>query len=140
MCGWGAPDSLFTAQEEAAYDGDVELVQHFGWGNGITGAGIGWNGFGVFAQPANPATQPREGLLIEVNETIALIETAAFSGDSGSGVLVLDAPPPGSTQPGAPQALGQLTHITVGGLGFVQRLDFALERAGAEMGKTFTLA
>ena len=139
MCAWGAPTGGVFTQQAAIYADAPLVVQHFGWGMGLAAADLGWNWGGVFAQPANPATQAREGLLIETDETIALVESAAISGDSGSGVLVTGLPDPLTLTEPAPQALGVLTHISVGGIGFVQRLDFALARAGAEMGTTFAL-
>lgn len=130
MPAWGAADGgLFTA-----HDSVPRQIQHFGWGVGIGDVG------GVAGVPTgNPATQARTGLLLDASQVnYALVETAAISGDSGSGVLVM---PVGSNlaSDASPQALGVLTHISVGGLGFVQRLDRSLEKAGDEMGTSFTL-
>lgn len=131
MCHWGAPTGgLFTE-----FDREMRSIEHFGWGIGL-GDPTGGVGFPV----GNPATQARRGLTLDAtNETFVLVETAAISGDSGSGVLVapLDLSP--LARADAPQALGVLTHISVGGIAIVQRLDASLERAGDALGKTFTV-
>lgn len=137
MCGWGAPTGGTFTGEHGVMD-DARVVKHFGWGMGVAAPDAGINFGGVFAQPANPATQAREGVLVESSGDTALIMTAAFSGDSGSGVMVTGLPDvAGLTEP-EPQALGVLTHISSAGI-YVQRLDTGLARAGAELGKTFTL-
>ena len=125
MCRWGAP----TGGVFEAFDQEPRVAPHFGWGVGVGDLG------GVAGVPlGNPATQAREGLLVDATHaTHARIATVASSGDSGSGVLVrsLDGA-------GEPQALGVLTHLGYGTV-HVQRLDASLARAGADMGKTFTL-
>jgi hypothetical protein len=133
MCAFGAPaGGLFTA-----HDATLRSVQQFGWGMVIGDASAN------LLTVSNPATQAREGLGIEfVDERMALLEHVAISGDSGSGVLVMPFDPTARAPLAphdAPQALGVLTHISVGGLAIVQRLDASLEKAGADMGKTFTL-
>lgn len=132
MCAWGAPSGGVFTGTYFVGGGPPLVAQHFGWGMGVAAADVGWNWGGVSAQPANPVTQPRTEVLVEADETVALMEGPAFSGDSGSGVMVLD--PLG----GEPRALGVLTHVSNAG-NFVQRLDHALAKAGAETGRTFTL-
>ncbi|HWG90987.1 MAG TPA: hypothetical protein VNZ52_09100 [Candidatus Thermoplasmatota archaeon] len=159
MCHWGAPTGgMFTAFDDPVdYDPAAALedptpeappaewiaptpkmsIQHYGWGM-VLGNPSG----GLHSTP-NPATQAREGLLLQYsNETYVLVETAAISGDSGSGVLVMDLPglhrlP--MMPAAAPKALGVLTHISVGGVGFVQRLDVSLAKVQADKGWTLTL-
>lgn len=121
---WGAP----TAGVYTVHDNSVpaRVVQHFGWG-----VGLGDVGGSAGTPTGNPATQARAGVLWNsVPKSHAQIETAAISGDSGSGVLVETAD--------GPQALGVLTHIA-GAYTAVQRMDASLARASAETGKTFTL-
>lgn len=137
VCRWGAPTGgLYTADEGAGF------VQHFGWGAAMgSSAHFGATAPGIDANPGNPATQARQGVLLDPRglESAALVETAAISGDSGSGVLVTpEMVIPALVQPEA-QALGVLTHISAGGLAFVQRLDVSLARAGAEMNREFTV-
>lgn len=131
MCHWGAPTGgLFTAK-----DSTTRSIEHFGWG-----IGIGDPAGGVGFPTGNPATQARRGLALDAsNATYVFAHTAAISGDSGSGVLVapLDLSPIAIAQD--PQALGVLTHVSVGGFAFVQRLDVSLERASATLGTNLTL-
>lgn len=131
MCHWGAPTGgLFTER-----DAEVRSIEHFGWGIGI-GDPAGGAGFPT----GNPATQARRGLALDAsNETYVLVETAAISGDSGSAVMIAPLDPSPLAVAQDPQALGVLTHISVGGLGFVQRLDVSLARAGEALGKDLTL-
>jgi len=131
MCHWGAPTGgLFTAKDQT-----LRTIQHFGWGMFLGEAS------GVMVTVGNPATQAREGLGLDFSEgyTYAFVHTPAISGDSGSGVLVGDFDVAVYGALANPQALGVLTHITVGGFAVVQRLDVSLAKAGVEMGKTFTL-
>lgn len=131
MCHWGAPSGgLFTAS-----DTELRSIEHFGWG-----IGIGDPAGGVGVPTGNPATQARRGVALDAtNETYVLVNTAAISGDSGSGVMVADLDLSPLAVSADPQALGVLTHISVGGMAFVQRLDVSLERAGAALGKDLTL-
>ncbi len=129
MCHWGTPTGgIFTE-----HDAQLRSVQHFGWGILLGEAS------GVIVTVGNPATQARQGVGLDFQEEdVALIETAAISGDSGSGVLVnelLQLPIPADQ----PEALGVLTHISVGGIAIVQRLDLSLELAEDELATELTL-
>ncbi len=116
MCHWGAPTGgIFDVQ---AHDDSPMAVQHFGWGM-------------IFGHPlsplvltANPATQDREGIAIDYADDTALVQTAAFSGDSGSAALIDDLDIPLQVRED-PQALGVITHISNAGT-FVQLLDASL--------------
>ncbi|HVE91977.1 MAG TPA: hypothetical protein VNE62_06730 [Actinomycetota bacterium] len=135
MCHWGAPSGMFTA-----HDDNLREIRHFGWGAGLGGADVGVRSGDVLVQPGNPATQARKGVGFIFSEPdFAVAETAAISGDSGSGVLVTELPTvPGLEQPQA-KALGVMTHISAGGLAFIQRMDLSLARAGTEMGRSFNV-
>jgi hypothetical protein len=136
MCTWGAPDGLHTTGVELGRE-----IRHFGWGMGVAAADVGANVDGRTIQPANPATQARRGVgaFGEAGTSHALIRAPAFSGDSGSGVLISE--PIGQVTLKEPpaQALGVLTHVRSDGIVVVQRLDASLARAGADLGGTFTL-
>ncbi|HWH08199.1 MAG TPA: hypothetical protein VNX21_03300 [Candidatus Thermoplasmatota archaeon] len=136
MCRWGKASGVYTATSGSGF------VQHYGWGLVLgSSTHLGANKDDVHVMPGNPATQARQGLLVDPTFTAssALIETAGISGDSGSGVLATSQiVVPGLTAPEA-KALGVFTHVSVGGIGIVQRLDVSLAKAGADMGKTFTL-
>lgn len=118
MCHWGAPTGGIFEQR----DTQPRTVQHFGWGM-------------VLGEPAsplivagNPATQDREGIGVDFSqETYALVESPASSGDSGSGVLVDELDTPLQVRED-PQALGVLTHVSATGV-IVQFLDESLAKA-----------
>lgn len=135
MCDWGRPAGMFTA-----FDAIVRETRHTGWGSGIGAVGVGTRINGQLVQPGNPATQARRAIGLDFrDQSIVLGWGAAIPGDSGSGVLVADFPELPSPVQAAPKALGVLTHISVGGLMVIQRLDASLEKAGNDMRKAFTL-
>lgn len=145
MCAWGAPTGgIVTTRPSEGY------VQHFGWGLVLGSLShVGVNKDDAHVVVGNPATQARQGIVMpsaladatfgSLRNRAVIVETAAISGDSGSGVMYTPTPLVTGLAEPEPQALGVLTHISVGGIGVVQRLDVSLARAGSEMGKTFTL-
>jgi hypothetical protein len=135
MCTWTAPAGIFTER-----DFTVRETRHFGWGTAVGGAGAGTRTNGQLIQPANPVTQSRHSLGFDFSDPNAAIGWgAAIPGDSGSGVLVTELPSvPRLDQPEA-RALGTLTHISVGGLMIVQRLDASLRKAGRDLGVALRL-
>lgn len=141
MCAWGAPTGgLFTQPSYARVASAPALVQHFGWGTGVAAPTAGVtqvNGIPLHVQPANPATQARAGILDRANATVAFMNDISAPGDSGSAGMVVRTDPLTGTYSDA-QALGILTHISGSGT-YMQRLDASLAKAGAAMGKAFTL-
>jgi hypothetical protein len=135
MCDWSAPSGVFTD-----HDLNVRETRHTGWGSGVGGAGAGTKINGQLVQPGNPVTQSRRSIGVDFSDdNVALGWGAAIPGDSGSGVLVTDLPQVPSMHQPAAQALGVMTHISVGGLMFIQRLDVSLAKAGKDLHKAFSL-
>lgn len=133
MCKWGAPSGgVFRGWDES-----TRSIQHFGWGIVVGDASANT------ATKGNPATQAREGVGLDFGApSYAVAETVATPGDSGSGVLVMPFEPgkrPVLTAAANPQALGVLTHVSAGGLAFVQRLDVSLATASVALKKTLVV-
>lgn len=158
VLGWAAPERIFTD----ARQGD-HTVRHFGWGWGVGSGPYTVDGDGILVSPNNPATQRRQGAMLQADQNLliaadpyvmaasggaignapwdrfAVVRVAISPADSGSPVLALDDPLAPTDQSSGTQALGMFGRILPSGALSVERVDAGLESAGQELHRRFRL-